>query len=262
NSLVFLAVDQARLQDLDEAVRRYLAWESILLEQGTLDLTPHQVKQAETQQKSADGVVDSRIPEAYQWLLVPVQATPQAGIEWHSFRLTGQGPLAERASKKLRNDALLYTSYAGTLLKMELDRVPLWRGDHVAIQQLQEDYARYLYLPRLRQSEVLFRAIRDGLGLLTWSQDSFAYADSFDEAAGRYRGLRCGQIVNVSADNSGGLLVKAEPALKQQETETRTSATLPAVQGENGGKPPQGQKPSQTAGGPPGPRQVPKPKRY
>jgi len=244
NSLVFLAVDQARLQDLDEAVRRYLAWESILLEQSTLDLSPHQVKQAENQLKSADGVVDSRIPEAYQWLLVPIQASPQAAIEWHSFRLAGQGPLADRASKKLRNDALLYTSYAGTLLKMELDRVPLWRGDHVAIQQLQEDYARYLYLPRLRLSEVLFRAIRDGLGLLTWNQDSFAYADSFDEAFGRYRGLRCGQIVNVSGDNSGGLLVRSEVALKQQEAETKVSPTLSVVPGEKGGASSPGQKPS------------------
>ena len=32
NSLVFLAVDQTRLQDLDEAVRRFLAWSSILEE--------------------------------------------------------------------------------------------------------------------------------------------------------------------------------------------------------------------------------------
>src|SRR5712692_6626861 len=32
NTLVFLAVDQTRLQDLDEAVRRYLAWKSILTE--------------------------------------------------------------------------------------------------------------------------------------------------------------------------------------------------------------------------------------
>ena len=262
NSLVFLAVDQARLQDLDEAVRRYLAWDSILLEQGALDLSPHQVKQAENQKESADGVVDSRIPEAYQWLIVPVQASPQAAIEWHSFRLTGQGPLAERASKKLRNDALLYTSYAGTLLTMELDRVPLWRGDHVAIQQLQENFARYLYLPRLKQSEVLFRAIRDGLGLLTWNQDSFAYADSFDEALGRYRGLRCGQIVNVSGDNLGGLLVKAEPAVKQQETETRSSATSPAVPGENRGVATQEQKPLQTGSGAPGPSEVPKPRRY
>jgi predicted AAA+ superfamily ATPase len=262
NSLVFLAVDQARLQDLDEAVRRYLAWESILLEQGTLDLSPHQVKQAENQKDSADGVVDSRIPEAYQWLVVPVQASPQATIEWHSFRLSGQGPLAERASKKLRNDALLYTSYAGTLLKMELDRVPLWRGDYVAIHQLREDFARYLYLPRLKQPEVLFRAIRDGLGLLTWSQDSFAFADSFDEAVGRYRGLRCGQIVNVSADNSGGLLVKAEPALKQQESETKISTTSPAASEGKAGVAPQAQKAPQAVGGVPSLREVPKPRRF
>jgi predicted AAA+ superfamily ATPase len=261
NSLVFLAVDQARLQDLDEAVRRYLAWDSILLEQGTLDLSPHQVKQAENQKESADGVVDSRIPEAYQWLVVPIQPSPQAATEWHSFRLSGQGPLAERASKKLRNDALLYTSYAGTLLKMELDRVPLWRGDYVAIQQLREDFARYLYLPRLKQSEVLYRAIRDGLGLLTWGQDSFAYADSFDLPLGRYRGLRGGQIVNVSADNSGGLLVRAEPALKQQETETKISTTPPAA-AEGTGTAPQVQKPPQTVGGVPSPREVPRPKRY
>ena len=29
--------------------------------------------------------------------------------------------------------------------------------------------------------------------MLTWEQESFAFADSFDEAAGRYRGLRGGQ---------------------------------------------------------------------
>ena len=46
NTLVFLAPDQSRLQDMDEAVRRHLAWESILAEQEILDLSPHQVKQA------------------------------------------------------------------------------------------------------------------------------------------------------------------------------------------------------------------------
>lgn len=233
-----------------------------MLDQGTLDLSPHQVKQAENQKDSADGVVDSRIPEAYQWLLVPVQQSPQAAVEWHSFRLTGQGPLAERASKKLRNDALLYTSYAGTLLKMELDRVPLWRGDNASIQQLQEDYSRYIYLPRLRESEVLFRAIRDGLGLLTWNKDSFAYADSFDEVLGRYRGLRCGQIVNVSKDNSNGVLVKPEIALKQHEAETKASASSPGTTDGKGGIESTEQKLSQTAGGASGPREVPKPRPY
>ena len=40
NTLVFLAVDQARLQDLDEAVRRYLAWTSILDEKEDAEPRP------------------------------------------------------------------------------------------------------------------------------------------------------------------------------------------------------------------------------
>jgi hypothetical protein len=60
--LVFLTVDQARLQDLDEAARCFLAWQSILLEKDTLDLSPNQVKQAENQKTAADSVVTSRIP--------------------------------------------------------------------------------------------------------------------------------------------------------------------------------------------------------
>jgi hypothetical protein len=94
NTVVFLAVDQGRLQDLDDAVRRYLAWESILDEQTTLDLRPNQVKQAGNQRDSANGTVAARLPEAYQWLLVPVQASPQASVEWQAIRLTGQEPLA------------------------------------------------------------------------------------------------------------------------------------------------------------------------
>src|SRR5439155_2716164 len=49
NTLVFLAADKTRLQDRDEAVRKYLAWGTVVDEQEALDLSPHQVKQAETQ---------------------------------------------------------------------------------------------------------------------------------------------------------------------------------------------------------------------
>lgn len=220
NTLVFLAADKTRLQDLDEAIRRFIAWQSILDEKNELDLTPHQVRQAETQKASADGSVNARLPEAFQWLLVPHQPTPQSPIEWQSFRLSGQEPLAVRASRKLRNDELLITGLAATRLRLELDQVPLWRGDYVAVKQLVEDFARYLYLPRLRDTGVLLDAIREGLGLLTWGKDSFAYAESYDEAASRYRGLRCGQMVSLSPENLVGVLVKPEPALKQQDNET------------------------------------------
>jgi hypothetical protein len=153
-----------------------------------------------------------------------------AAVEWQSARLSGQDALGVRASKKLRSDELLITGFAATRLRMELDRVPIWRGDHVAIKQLIEDFGRYLYLPRLKEPAVLLEAIREGLRLLTWSQDSFAYADSFDEHAGRYRGLRCGEMVNISADNMSGLLIRPDVALKQHDAEKAPVSTAPAEQ--------------------------------
>lgn len=219
NTLAFLAVDKMRLQDLDEAIRKFLAWESIIAEKETLDLSPHQVKQAETQRTSADSTVTARLPEAYQWLIVPVQDSPQAELEWRTFRLTGASALAVRASKKMTHDELLVTAMAGTVLRTEMDKIPLWRGDHVTVKQLVEDFARYHYLPRLKSPQVLVKAIKDGLGLLTWTTDSFAYADSYDETERRYRGLRTGQIVALSVESPNGLLVKPDIALAQQKAE-------------------------------------------
>jgi hypothetical protein len=139
-----------------------------------------------------------------------------------------------RASKKLRNDELLISGLAASRLRLELDQVPLWRADHVSIQQLTEDFARYLYLPRLRDTGVLVEAVRGGLGLLTWSQDSFAYAESFDEAAGRYRGLQAGRQLWIDGDNPIGLLVKPEPARRQLAAEVS-----PLAGGTGGTTPPQ-----------------------
>jgi predicted AAA+ superfamily ATPase len=219
NTLVFLAVDQVRLQDLDEAVRRYLAWDSIVAEETTLNLDPHQMKQAEGQKHSADTTVTARLPEAYQWLLVPTQKDPKAALEWQAIRLSGQDPLAVRASKKLRGDESLLTGFAPSLLRMELDRVPLWRGDHVPIKVLVEDFARYLYLPRLKNPDVLLASVMDGLGLTTWRQDSFASADSYDDKANRFRGLLCGRTRRLADADAPGVVVKAEAALRQVEAE-------------------------------------------
>ena len=219
NSLVFLAVDKTRLQDLDEAVRRYLAWDSILGEREPLDLSPYQVKQAEIQKEAASSAVTARLPEAYQWLLVPGQSRPDAPVEWLAMRLSGQDSLAARASKRLKGDELLVTGFAASRLRMELDRVPLWRGDHVSTKQIVEDFARYLYLPRVGDPTVLLKSIGDGVALLTWEHDAFAYADSFDDEATRYRGLRGGQLVSLPDADAPGLLVKPDVARRQLDAE-------------------------------------------
>ena len=219
NALVFLAPDKTKLQDLDDAIRKYLAWESILEDRNELDLSPYQVRQAETQKDAASKTVTARLPETYQWLLVPMQSGSGEPVELQATRLSGQDALAARASKKLKNDELLITDFAPSRLRMELDRVPLWRGDHVSVRQVVEDFAKYLYLPRLTDSSVLLKAIKDGLGRLTWEQDSFGFAEGYDDVNKRYQALRAGEIIELPEAASQSLLVKPDVARKQLDVE-------------------------------------------
>jgi predicted AAA+ superfamily ATPase len=234
NALAFLAPERARLEELEQAVRSYLAWDSILAdaegERPGLNLDNFQRSQATSQRKIADQTVQSRISETFTMVLTPSQERPDSPITWTAIRATGNDPLAVRASKKLKPDHLI-TSFGALALRMELDKTPLWRGNHVPVKQLVEDFARYTYLPRLSDPSVLVLAVREGLGLLTWQKETFAFAESFDEATGRYLGLRGGQNVAVSEDSPFGLLVKPDIAWKQME-EDRPSAT-PAPAGES-----------------------------
>jgi hypothetical protein len=55
--------------------------------------------------------------------------------------------------------------------------------------------------------------VEDGVSLLVWEKDSFAYADSWDEEAERYRGLKVKENITVSV-NSDAVIVKPEAALE------------------------------------------------
>ena len=229
NMLVFLAADKTRLVDLDKAVRSYMAWKSIEKEAVSLDLTPFQANQVEQRVASSDQAVKGRVPETYVWLLVPGQKRPDPGqafpaVEWQEFRLQGQEWLAERASKKLKNDGLLITSMAGAVLRFEIDQVPLWRGNHVGVKQLVDDFAKYLYLPRVKNAQVILDAIQDGVSRLTWSQDTFAYADYYDATADRYRSIEAGRRPAVQL-NANSVVVKPEVAEAQIEKDSAPPAT-------------------------------------
>jgi len=238
NTLVFLAADQARLRDLEHATRQYLAWKGIWEQRETLNLDAFQSRQAETKCRSADETVDARIPEAYQWLLVPGMEKkpdeddpdPRGQIVWSEMRQQGQEALAVRASKKLKNEEMLLAQLGGPRLRHELDRVPLWRGDHVAVKQLAEDFATYLYLPRLCDDSVLIDAIRDGLSRLTWQSDTFAYADGWDEQRNKYVGLQAGPQVRVLRDDRS-VLVKPDVAVAQMEVDGQRASVVPASVG-------------------------------
>jgi predicted AAA+ superfamily ATPase len=225
NTLVFLAGDVNRLRELEQAVRQYLAWTSIWDERVPLNLDQFQTRQAETKRKGADEAVDLRIAEAYHWLLVPGQPDPKGEVTWTDLKLQGQDSLATRAAKKLKNEECLLVQMGAVRLRTELDRVPLWTGNHVSVKQLCEYMARYLYLPRLRDEQVLIAAIQEGVSSLVWGE-TFAYAEGWDEQRRRYQGLRAGQSTRIMTDERS-VLVKPEAASAQlaQDQEAAAQST-------------------------------------
>lgn len=223
NTLVFLAGDGNRLRELEQSARQFLAWSSISNDRVNLNLDELQKQQADVKQKSADETVDLRITESYHWLLAPGQPDPKGEVTWTDLKLQGQESLATRAAKKLKNEELLLTQMGGVRLRTELDRIPLWTGNHISIKQLCDYMARYLYLPRLRDEQVLIAAIQEGVGSLSWQTDTFAYAEGWDESRQRYQGLRAAHAIRVMVDDRS-LVVKADAAYGQMEKDRQVEA--------------------------------------
>jgi hypothetical protein len=217
--LAFLAPDKQRLPDLEQAMRLLLAWTSIVEDEinQKLNLDTFQRNQAETKRTEFEETVRARIQETWCWAMVSSQPDPQdRKIEWSASRLQGQDPLAVRASKKLVQEEALLTRMGPARLKLVLDE-HLWQdADHLNTKKLWEYLASYLYLPRLRDSNVLVEAIQAGIGELVC--DHFAYAGRYDEDAKRYEGLKLTGGGSVVID-SLSVVVKPEIAKAQQDAE-------------------------------------------
>jgi len=221
NCLLFLAADSRRLEELEAAVADHLAWQSIDDEAraAQLNLDTAQAGQAAAKRADSEYTVAVRLAETYQWLLVPTQPSPTDRVEWDTVRADGQGGLAVRAGRKLAAEGYLYLTFPPSLLRQRLDGqlASLWEGGHVAVSALWQVFARYLYLPRLRNLDVLLATVEAGPASLSWQQDAYATADSFD--GGRYLGLTVASRALVTA---GTLLVRPDIAEVQLERERRT----------------------------------------
>jgi hypothetical protein len=145
NTVVFLAPDERRMEELDDAVRDLLAWRYICERVTELDLTAQQAAMAQRRRDAAHDTVDLRILGAYIWALVPDQPDPGKHLTWQALKAEGaQARLADRVSAKLRTDGLLTTTYAARNIRMDLDG-PLqsvWSRGHVSVGDLWSYYRR------------------------------------------------------------------------------------------------------------------------
>ena len=135
DTLVFLAADEARLEELDAATRDYLGWSHVLDSEADLDLTANQKNQAAQRKAQADQTVASRLLQTFTWALVPAQPDPGAPFTLREVKVEGQSDsLAERVSKRLGSDGDLSTRQAAATIRLALNKVPqIWKDGHVAL---------------------------------------------------------------------------------------------------------------------------------
>lgn len=184
-------------------LRLNLAWTSVVEDHQGLDLTAHQKRQAESKVKETSQQIDSLISETFTQVLRPAQEPGTSTIKWQTTKATAVGDIGARVSKKLATEEKLIATYDGVRVKMDIDRYDLWsdRVD-ISVANLWSTCARYPHMPRLASFQVLAAAISDGTANLTWSQETFAYADAHDDST--WVGVHTARHVEPTP---GGLLI-------------------------------------------------------
>ncbi len=224
NMLIFLAGDEDRMGELDNAVRDFLGWSYVLDNSAELDLTENQRRQASEKRQQADETAASRLLGAYQWVLVPSAPDPSAPFVISVTKVEGQAvSLAERVSKRLGNDGSLSTRQAAATIRLALDRVPaLWESGHVSVGDLWGVYAAYPYMPRLKDRDVLASGLLEQP--LLWQQDGFALAAGYDTAGARYQDLYLPGDPRPPFVTDATLVVQPARAAAQRATELAEGA--------------------------------------
>ena len=221
NMLAFVAPDQDKLGALQQEVKRYIAWTSIMSDKEDLNLDGQQVRETQNNLNRSNDTVELRLKETYCWLLVPYidQYEDMKTIQWEISDLGGGSEtIAAKAARKMLQGEQIITKWAPALLQMTLDDL-LWRDtDHIQIKKLWEYLSTYCYLPRLSSFSVLEEAIYQGLA----SDEYFGLAAMY--ANDRYVDLKWNQTVfNV---NPTDLLVKPLAA-KAQHTKEKQKSEAP-----------------------------------
>jgi len=187
NTLVFIAADARALDNLTQAVRLSLAWQAIVAETDRLDLTQSDAARAKAQLSEANSTLDTRLREAWCWLIYPSQASAHEDVELISGKLSAHDNVLVRATKKLISEEAMFTELGPVRLNRDLEKYIWADKPHLRLADLWEFHNRYVYLPRLKDKQVLTKSV---LGAISQAIGGpFAYAERFDDKTDKYEGL-------------------------------------------------------------------------
>jgi hypothetical protein len=249
NTLVFLAADQSAAVGVNEAMRKKLAWESILGDKDGLNLLQSDIALAKRNLEEAERTLNVRLREAWCHLILPVQDTPQDEVSWETTKVVAQDGILAQLGKKLVSTEGVFVEIGARRLFSALSRF-VWNGKpHLSLSDVWEYCNRFTYLPRLRDKEVLRGAVVKAVSEMI--PGPFAFAEEVDED-GRYAGLLMDQgRSDMVLIDTRSVIVKAEVAAKQREeedilrakpepaqpvgTSTGPTVTSPVISGLEGG---------------------------
>ena len=132
-------------------------------------------------------------------------------MEWVSSKIPVQDGLLARASKKLVAEEGLLTELGPARLDRDFQKY-LWNDNsHLSLKDLREYLNRYIYLPRVKNQNVLIKAVRAAIGGMV--PGPFAYAERWDENTDTYHGLAIERADNaVIVIDNDSVIVKPDVA--------------------------------------------------
>jgi predicted AAA+ superfamily ATPase len=232
NRLLFLAADNATIPRLNDAARVTLAWGSIVddVREGRLNIDLLQKKQAEKEFDSAKEVLPRVARECYKWLLCPTQETAQEKPSVEAFALNSAGrSVGNELERVATENELVITAWSPIHLRTKLKEF-YWKEAQPSALAMTfwEDSLRYLYLPRLKNRDVLSQAIRAGAA----SKDFFGTA--YGQTDAKYDGFEFGDAA-IQIDDTL-LLIEPSAATRYQEAQTPVPQPVPLPGGGEAGQ--------------------------
>jgi hypothetical protein len=187
-----------------------------------LQLPPAQEDDAKKKLAEQETAAVNAVRRGWKHLLLPQEAQPASPNAARGFdlepvvlssRASDPDPLPQLAWKKCEADGLIVSRLG--VLDNDLGKVWQATQPHVSVRQLRDWFAQFPYLSKLRDPQVLARAIGEALAR---ADAKYAIADRFDEAKAEYVGLKLGRLVEINL-NSEMVLVRravAEMEIAQQ----------------------------------------------
>lgn len=227
NRLLFLAADADQVSHLKDSVRALLAWRSIEtdLNETRITLDNIQAKQVRQNKEQTREAVLRIVRDTYKWLVAPIQNVNRKDntvgeVEWEAQPLNSAVlGLGKEIDRVLSENEWLITQWAPVNL-LYLLKAWFWKDGIVDVKALDvwQKSCSYLYMPRLRSSDVMAHAIAAG----TPSRDFFGLASG--KEGDRYIGFSFGQATSPFMDVS--LLIEPAKAAAYEEA-TRPPPPLP-----------------------------------